>query len=158
MMSPKEEILQILADPQDGDVITLYQALYCGDRMNVVEKTYAYHKNTPWDEFSPDDPGGADIVDMWMTTERGHVIGRAQTKRIIENIRSRDQYRLFVTRGEALTYAIEATARRVKELKRRLATEHAAIAELKEEKVRLLEKNIKHTQELADLQEEDGDP
>lgn len=148
MMSPKEEALQILADPKDGDVITLYKVEYYASRTHVAEMTYTYHENTPWDEYCPSRPGGADLVNDWMAARNGHVEGRSTTELLLRAVRQgMEEDGRFFTRGEALTYAVDVTARRVKELKRRLAEEQAAIAELKEEKLR-------PTQELNQLQEE----
>lgn len=62
--------------PVDGYELKWYQISVSSNWWYLSEKKAVYHVNTPWNKFSPNERGGADLVDDWMIYKNGYAEGR----------------------------------------------------------------------------------
>ena len=77
MTETKAELLFDLPDePVDGHELRFFLLEVWGDEVSITAVTFTYHVSTPWAKYSPDGPGGADLVDTWMIKHDGHTVGR----------------------------------------------------------------------------------
>jgi hypothetical protein len=87
-----------------------------------------YHENTKWEDFAPNEPGGADIVDMWMIYHNGTATGRCPDPVAFRNHMGANT---FPTKDGAVQDALAQCNRKICNLKEE-------IREMERRKVRLL--------------------
>ena len=87
------------------------------DNIIIDEITSVYHINTSWDAYSPNNRGGADLVDDWMVFENGSATGRIEGWVKILEI---DPEAIFETKTEAIKYAIEVYGKWIADAKERI--------------------------------------
>lgn len=104
-------------EPVDGFVVSCYRVDLWGDSAQVDHFAYEYHVCTPWGRYSPDRPGGSDLVDTWMINEGGRCIGRMPGWQAIRRIPADI---VFATHAEAVEAAVGYCTERIRLCQRRM--------------------------------------
>lgn len=105
MTNTQKELPFTIPDkPVDQYKVKFYRLSMSECWVYIREMECVYHTNTPWDVYSPNDKGGADLVDDWMVYANGSAEGRITGWGNILNMYPEN---IFATREEAIRESIK---------------------------------------------------
>jgi len=90
--------------PVDGYKVTWWRVEGFDDNVHVIECHATYYVHKKWNEYCPDRPGGADIIDSWMIQDIMRCRGAGWSSAWDLDDWKRDKY--FSTKKEALEEVI----------------------------------------------------